>query len=108
MQRNSKRRVAKLRVASSVSCSFEFFSQRSSSKIESASSLMLHRGLTVCVYLQEDVMCNPIISCLACCHKHSVVCVLAERLVRNKSQFLISLYNNMCIIKKAAGEDRKV
>jgi len=24
-------------------------------------------------------MCSPIISCLACCHKHSVVCILAER-----------------------------
>ena len=65
-----------------------FFPQGSSSKRESTSSLLLHGLLILSVYLQEDLMCNPIISCLACCHEHSVVCVLAERLVRNKSQFL--------------------
>ena len=56
--------------------------------------------LIVCVYLQEDFMCSPIVSCLACCHKHSVVCVLTERQVRNKSQFLISPYYIMWLIRK--------
>ena len=57
--------------------------------------LLLHRRLTVFVYLQEDVMCNPIISCLACCHKHSVVCVLAERSVETNLYFLF-LCTTLC------------
>jgi len=58
--------------------------------------------LTVCAYLQnpEDFMCSPIVSCLACCHKYSVVCVLTERQVRNKSKFLISPYYIMCLVRK--------
>lgn len=85
-----------------------FFPRGSLSKRERASILLLHGPLTVSFYLQEDVTYNPIISCLACCHKHSVVCVLAETLVRNKFQFLISPYEIMCIINKTAGEDEKV
>ena len=63
---------------------------------------------TMSDYLQEDLMSSPIISCIACCQKQSVVCILAERLVGNKYQFLICL-NHVYVSsrKKQVMEDRK-